>query len=182
MLVFIIIGTYPSHGLRGANASTTAKQLKVSTTSRVHATTLSNTKRYRATQTIKNKLGHSRNFTQLYHSRSYFTSRGYCVREISGMITTGYSRYDPGMPTTGRTSSGTPAVKGAIAADPRVIPPGTQVYVPGYGYGVVRDRGSAIKGKILDCCYNSYKEAKQHGRQHVNVLVLKPTQKKVDKK
>ncbi|MEZ4568257.1 MAG: 3D domain-containing protein [Desulfobacterales bacterium] len=35
---------------------------------------------------------------------------------------------------------------GTIAADTRYYTFGTRLYVPGYGYGVVEDRGSAIKG------------------------------------
>jgi 3D (Asp-Asp-Asp) domain-containing protein len=37
-----------------------------------------------------------------------------------------------------------------IAADLTVYPIGTVLFIPGYGYGVVADKGSAIKGNRLD--------------------------------
>jgi 3D (Asp-Asp-Asp) domain-containing protein len=39
-----------------------------------------------------------------------------------------------------------PVVKGTIAADPNIYAYGTILYVPEYGYGVVADCGSAIRG------------------------------------
>lgn len=63
---------------------------------------------------------------------------------------------------------------GTIAADTRYHPFGTRMYVPGYGYGVVEDRGGAIKGpKRLDLYYSSHSEALEWGRQHVKVEILK---------
>jgi len=62
---------------------------------------------------------------------------------------------------------------GTIAADTRYYPFGTRMYVPGYGYGVVEDRGGAIKGpKRLDLFFSSHSDALQWGRQHVNVTIL----------
>ena len=59
---------------------------------------------------------------------------------------------------------------GTIAADTRYYTFGTRLYVPGYGYGVVEDRGSAIKGPTrLDLYFSSHSEALEWGRQHVNV-------------
>lgn len=42
---------------------------------------------------------------------------------------------------------------GVIAVDPSVIPLGSRLYVPGYGYGVACDTGGAIKGARIDVCY-----------------------------
>jgi hypothetical protein len=59
---------------------------------------------------------------------------------------------------------------GTIAADTRYYKFGTRLYVPGYGYGVVEDRGSAIKGpKRLDLYYDSHADALEWGRQNVEV-------------
>jgi hypothetical protein len=59
---------------------------------------------------------------------------------------------------------------GTIAADTRYYPFGTRLYVPGYGYGVVEDRGGAIKGpRRLDLYYNSHRKALKWGRRHVDV-------------
>ena len=63
---------------------------------------------------------------------------------------------------------------GTIAADTRHHPFGTRMYVPGYGYGVVEDRGGAIKGpNRLDIYYRSHSEALEWGRQHVKVEIFK---------
>lgn len=59
---------------------------------------------------------------------------------------------------------------GTVAADTRYYKFGTRLYVPGYGYGVIEDRGSAIKGPMrLDLYYNSHSEAIEWGRRHVEV-------------
>jgi hypothetical protein len=61
---------------------------------------------------------------------------------------------------------------GTIAADTMYYPFGTQMYVPGYGDGVVEDRGSAIKGdKRIDLYFNSHDRARQWGRQTVDVEI-----------
>ena len=63
---------------------------------------------------------------------------------------------------------------GTIAADTSHYPFGTRMFVPGYGYGVVEDRGSAIKGPgIIDIYYKSHTRALQWGRQKVTVTVYR---------
>ncbi len=62
------------------------------------------------------------------------------------------------------------AQDGTIAADTKYYPFGTRIYVPGYGWGVVTDRGSAIKGPSrLDLYFESHQEALEWGRRHVEV-------------
>ena len=59
---------------------------------------------------------------------------------------------------------------GTIAADTAHHPFGTRLYIPGYGYGVVEDRGSAIKGPTrLDAYYDSHQAALNWGRRKVPV-------------
>jgi 3D (Asp-Asp-Asp) domain-containing protein len=49
------------------------------------------------------------------------------------------------------------------------------MYVPGYGYGRVEDRGKAMKGKSkIDIYYDTHKEALQWGRRNVPVKVWLP--------
>lgn len=61
---------------------------------------------------------------------------------------------------------------GTIAADTRYYPFGTRMYVPGYGWGVVEDRGGAIKGPTrIDLYYRSHNEALQWGRKKVRVTI-----------
>ncbi len=71
----------------------------------------------------------------------------------------------------GITASGTKAKRGTIAADTALFPYGTVVYVQGYGYGRVEDRGGAIKGQSLDLCFDSHEEALQWGRQTKRVRI-----------
>jgi 3D (Asp-Asp-Asp) domain-containing protein len=51
------------------------------------------------------------------------------------------------------TATGTGVYKGIIAVDPSVIPLGTRMYVPGYGYGVAADTGGGVKGHVIDLGY-----------------------------
>ncbi|MGZ4163062.1 MAG: S-layer homology domain-containing protein [Tumebacillaceae bacterium] len=61
---------------------------------------------------------------------------------------------------------------GMIAVDPAVIPMGSHLYIPGYGYGVAGDQGGKIKQKRVDLFMQSYTQATQFGRQNMNVYVL----------
>jgi uncharacterized protein YabE (DUF348 family)/3D (Asp-Asp-Asp) domain-containing protein len=85
-------------------------------------------------------------------------------------IATGYAAGEGGADT--RCATGARAVHGVIAVDPRVIPLGTHVYVPGYGYAVAADTGGAIKGNRIDLCYNSKAEADRWGRRGVTIVIL----------
>lgn len=72
----------------------------------------------------------------------------------------------------GITASGTKARPGTLAADTKHYPFGTIMYIPGYGYGRVEDRGSAIKGpNKVDVFFKSRKKALNWGRQHLDVRV-----------
>ncbi len=71
------------------------------------------------------------------------------------------------------TASGTKPGPGTIAVDPRVIPLGTRLYVEGYGYGVARDTGGAIKGNKVDVFLQSEAACRKWGRRTVNVYVVK---------
>jgi 3D (Asp-Asp-Asp) domain-containing protein len=61
---------------------------------------------------------------------------------------------------------------GTIAADTKYYPFGTEMYVPGWGWGVVEDRGSAIKGPTrLDLYFYTHGEAEDWGRKKVRVEI-----------
>jgi hypothetical protein len=61
---------------------------------------------------------------------------------------------------------------GTIAADTDYYPFGTLMYVPGWGWGQVGDRGGAIKGpQRIDIFFSGHGETKQWGRQQLNVTV-----------
>lgn len=76
--------------------------------------------------------------------------------------------------TVGLTASGTRARPGTIAADTSLFPFGTILYVPGYGYGVVEDRGGAIRGRKLDVYFRTHQQALEWGRQQLQVKVWLP--------
>jgi 3D (Asp-Asp-Asp) domain-containing protein/peptidoglycan hydrolase CwlO-like protein len=59
-----------------------------------------------------------------------------------------------------------------IAVDPKVIPLGTKVYIPGYGYAICSDTGGAIKGNIIDLYMNSVEECYSWGRRTVTLHVI----------
>ena len=71
----------------------------------------------------------------------------------------------------GVTASGTKATPGTIAADTRAYPFGTLMYIPGYGYGNVEDRGGAIKGEKIDLYFKTHQQALNWGRRKVPVKV-----------
>ncbi|CAM6090411.1 unnamed protein product [Calypogeia fissa] len=71
---------------------------------------------------------------------------------------------------------------GSIAADTDSYPFGTKMYVPGYGWGEVEDRGSAIKGKgRIDLYHHSHGAALKWGRQKLKVLVIMPGEHPLDR-
>ena len=43
--------------------------------------------------------------------------------------------------------------RGVVAVDPKVIPLGTRLYIPGYGFAVAADTGGGIKGNMVDLGY-----------------------------
>ncbi len=71
----------------------------------------------------------------------------------------------------GHTASGRRARRGTIAADTRLFPFGTIMYIPGYGYGRVEDRGGSIKGYRIDLFYYQHRDALKWGRQKKKVRV-----------
>ncbi|MCR2823138.1 3D domain-containing protein [Lederbergia panacisoli] len=82
----------------------------------------------------------------------------------------------PGHPLYGVTYSGVKVKRdmySTIAADINVFPLGTILYIPGYGYGVVADTGSAIKGNTIDLYYETVDEVyKEWGKQKLEVYII----------
>lgn len=74
--------------------------------------------------------------------------------------------------TGNNTATGTVPAYGTVAVDPSVIPLGTRMYIPGYGYCVARDTGGAIKGTRIDLFFESYAQAIRWGRRSVTIYIL----------
>ncbi|MCJ7843467.1 3D domain-containing protein [Lederbergia sp. NSJ-179] len=98
------------------------------------------------------------------------------------VVATGYTAgvestgKDPDHPLYGITYSGvqvTRDVYSTIAADTDVFPLGTILFIPGYGYGVVADTGSKIKGNKIDLYYESVEDVyNEWGKQTVEVYII----------
>jgi 3D (Asp-Asp-Asp) domain-containing protein len=99
------------------------------------------------------------------------------------VVATGYTAgyestgKNPDHPSYGITYSGVKVKRdlySTIAADLTVFPIGTILFIPGYGYGVVADKGGAIKGNELDLFYETVEEVYDNwGKRSVEVYVIK---------
>lgn len=74
---------------------------------------------------------------------------------------------------SGKTALGIPVRKGVVAVDPRLIPLGTKLHVPGYGQGIAADVGVAIKGRIIDLWFPSTQAAREWGRRTLHITVYR---------
>jgi 3D (Asp-Asp-Asp) domain-containing protein len=73
----------------------------------------------------------------------------------------------------GKTASGERVRYGIIAADPRVLPLHTKVYIEGMGTFVVKDTGGAIRNNRIDIWFSNRKNAIRFGRRNVQLKVIK---------
>ena len=111
-----------------------------------------------------------------YTALSQLASRGIVgtlklATSALSMVATAYTAGCAGC--SGITASGRPAGHGIVAVDPRVIPLGTRMYIPGYGHAVAGDTGGAIRGKRIDLGFESNAQAFQFGRRPVIVYLYK---------
>jgi uncharacterized protein YabE (DUF348 family)/3D (Asp-Asp-Asp) domain-containing protein len=87
------------------------------------------------------------------------------------LVATGYTAHDAGC--NDWTATGAKARYGVAAVDPHVIPLGTKLYIPGYGYAVAADTGGAIKGNRVDLCFDTRAEAFRWGRRTVTIIIVR---------
>jgi 3D (Asp-Asp-Asp) domain-containing protein len=73
----------------------------------------------------------------------------------------------------GKTASGLPVGKGVVAVDPKLIPLGTRLFVPGYGRAIAADVGTAIKGRIIDLWMPTTAAARSWGRKTLVITVYR---------
>lgn len=83
---------------------------------------------------------------------------------------TAYTRYDAGC--TNWTYRGNYLQHGLVAVDPRIIPLGTRLYVPGYGFAIADDIGRAIKGHKIDLAMETRVEAFTYGRRQITAYII----------
>ncbi|WP_412067022.1 3D domain-containing protein [Paenibacillus sp. alder61] len=103
------------------------------------------------------------------------------VKVVATGYTAGYESTGkhPNHPQYGITYSGVKVRRdkdtvSTIAADLKIFPLGTILYIPGYGYGVVADKGSAIKGNKIDLYFATTKQVfKEWGKKEVEVQVIR---------
>ena len=97
------------------------------------------------------------------------TATGY----TAGVESTGKSK---GHPEYGITYSGVKVKRdlfSTVAADLHVFPIGTILFIPGYGYGVVADKGGAIKGNELDLYYETVDDVyNKWGKKKLDIYVV----------
>ena len=80
------------------------------------------------------------------------------------MVSTGYC-------LSGTTATGIPVGWGVAAVDPRVIPLGTHLTIPGYGEAVAADTGGSIVGGRIDLWFPSCAQAGGWGSQSVTIAL-----------
>lgn len=93
------------------------------------------------------------------------------ARSALQMVATAYTAGCYGC--SGFTASGSRAGHGIVAVDPRVIPLGSKLFIPGYGHAVAGDTGGAIIGRRIDLGFDSLADALRFGRRAITVYVLR---------
>lgn len=92
------------------------------------------------------------------------------------MFATSYSAatagVSPDKPWYGLTRTGERMRFGVIAVDPRIVPLGSELFVPGYGRGQALDTGNAIRARSIDLGYDD--NNLRLWRQWVDVYLLWP--------
>jgi uncharacterized protein YabE (DUF348 family) len=99
------------------------------------------------------------------------------------VASTAYTPWDPGCGGIGVINRKVANYKipdgwGIVAVDRNVIPLGTKLYVPGYGYAIAADIGGAIRGNKIDVCFWEGGEgvakqaARRWGRRTVTITIV----------
>ncbi len=120
-------------------------------------------------QAAKNNAANSSNTTSSNNSSSQPSSDGKYKKTLS-MEATAYSGGT--LTAMGLKPVRDPGGISTIAVDPSVIPLGSKVYIPGYGYAIASDTGGVIKGNIIDLYMNSHDECISWGRRQVTLHIV----------
>jgi 3D (Asp-Asp-Asp) domain-containing protein len=100
--------------------------------------------------------------------------------KVSATAYTANCRGCSGITRTGINLLKNPHLK-VISVDPRVIPLGSKVYVPGYGTAIAGDTGGAIKGNKIDLFIPTRQAALKWGRKTVTIEILSKSSSKKSK-
>ncbi|MDU4499547.1 MAG: 3D domain-containing protein [Clostridium perfringens] len=120
-------------------------------------------------EAAKNNAANSSNTTSSNNSSSQPSSDGKYKKTLS-MEATAYSGGT--LTAMGLKPVRDPGGISTIAVDPSVIPLGSKVYIPGYGYAIASDTGGVIKGNIIDLYMNSHDECISWGRRQVTLHIV----------
>ena len=124
----------------------------------------------RARETAHRRRGHRR-YAAFGFEAHGIARMAYIARSAIEMLATAYTADCAGC--DGMTAIGRRAGYGIVAVDPRVIPLGTRLYIPGYGFAVAGDTGGAIVGHRIDLGFDSLRDAMLFGRRAIEVYRLK---------
>ncbi len=107
------------------------------------------------------------------NTQQYPSAKVVATGYTAGVESTGKT---PDHPQYGVTYSGVKVKRdlySTIAADLSVYPIGTVMFIPDYGYGVVADKGGAIKGNKIDLFFNTVEDVyAQWGKKEVEVFII----------
>lgn len=95
----------------------------------------------------------------IYYAPGATSNYGYSpgvtsIAEVKHVWATWYNPASSGKPLGDAaynvTKTGTSVEKGVVAVDPNVIPLGTRMFIPGYGFAIAADTGGGIVGDMVD--------------------------------
>ncbi len=85
-----------------------------------------------------------------------------------------FTNRTPGTPNYGRTASGQILTKGLVAIDLNMMPFGTRMYVPDYGFAVAADTGGGVRGRFIDLGFDDFNYVGWHSVVTVYFLTPAP--------
>ncbi|QRG66820.1 3D domain-containing protein [Brevibacillus choshinensis] len=128
---------------------------------------------------VKKRTVSASSFTQVIDKNDALLDQYPKVRVVATGYYAGFESTgkNPSHPSYGITYSGVKVRRddySTIAADLNIFPIGTVLYIPGYGYGVVADKGGAIRGHKIDLYFETKQDVfKQWGKKSLDVYVVR---------
>ncbi len=125
---------------------------------------------------VKNEKGEIQNLLDEIEKRiAMIQPPGLTLTGEWDMTATGYYAFGRGgndINGNGITAIGLRARKGIVAVDPRIIPLGTKLYIPGYGEALAADTGGWIKGNRIDLCFETLEDCYHYGRRKIKIYLV----------